>query len=105
MCKTLLPLNSLDDADDLPFIGKTKLTSIFYIFCPPVLSIESLSVTQPKFKLAKLKLEYLKFIFYCKKERYKHRQKFFTSLESDFFRIPLKLAFRIRRVECLLPVI
>jgi len=64
-------------------------------FC---LLIESLSVTLPQFKLTKLKLEYLKFIFYCKKERYNHEQKIFTSLESDFFRIQLKLAFRIRRL-------
>jgi len=34
MCKTLLPLKLLVDAEDWSFLGKTKL--IFYIFCPPV---------------------------------------------------------------------
>jgi len=33
LCKTLLPLKLLVDADDWPFFGKTKL--IIYIFCPP----------------------------------------------------------------------
>jgi len=33
MCKTLLPLKLLVDADDWPFFDKTKL--IFYIFCSP----------------------------------------------------------------------
>jgi len=34
LCKTLLPLKLLVDADDWPFFGKTKL--ILYIFCSPV---------------------------------------------------------------------
>jgi len=33
MCKALLPLKLLVDADDWPFFGKTKL--IFYNFCFP----------------------------------------------------------------------
>jgi len=32
MCKTLLSFELLVDADDWPFLGKTKL--ILYIFCP-----------------------------------------------------------------------
>jgi len=35
MCKALLPLKLLADADDWQFLGKTK--PIFCIFCPPPL--------------------------------------------------------------------
>jgi len=34
MYKDLLPLKLLVDADDWPFLGKTKL--MFYIFCLPL---------------------------------------------------------------------
>jgi len=37
----------------------------------------------------------LKSGFKCKKAKYKHGQFFFISLEFDFFRVPLKYAFRI----------
>jgi len=37
-----------------------------------------------------LKLVYLKSGFMCKKERYKHTKKFFTSLKFDFFRVQFK---------------
>jgi len=58
--------------------------------------IASLFVILSQFYLTKLKLEYLKFGFKCKKERKKQRRKLFASLEFDFFRVQLKLALRIR---------
>jgi len=59
-------------------------------------NIASLSAILPQFYLTKLKLEYLKSGFKCKKEWYKHRRIFFASLEFDFCRVQLKFAFRIR---------
>jgi len=59
----------------------------------------SLSVVLPQSNLTKLKLEYLKFGFRCKKERYKHRRKKFASLEFNIFRVQLNFAFSIRRNE------
>jgi len=51
--------------------------------------------------LTKLKLEYYKSGFKCKKEKYNHRRKMFASLEFDVFRVQLKFAFRIRPLEIL----
>jgi len=50
----------------------------------------------PQINLTKIKLEYLKFGFLCKKERYEHRRKIFASFEFHFFRGQLEFAFRIR---------
>jgi len=52
-------------------------------------------VVLPRLSLKKLKLEYLKSGLKCKKERYKHKQKIFASLEFDYFRVQLKFACRI----------
>jgi len=41
--------------------------------------------------MTKLKLEYLKFDFKCKKERYKLDEKNFASLELDFFKFSSSL--------------
>jgi len=64
--------------------------------------IASLSVVPPQLNLTKLKLEYLKFGFQCKKER--HKQIFLRHLSSTFFRVYLKFAFRIRRKSWHIPV-
>jgi len=47
----------------------------------------SLFVVLPQINLTKLKLEYVKSSFKCKKERYKHKHIYFVSLEFDFFRV------------------
>jgi len=59
--------------------------------------IASLFMILPKLNLSKLKLEYLKLGFKCKKKKDKDSTKTFASLEFDFFRVQLKFAFRIGR--------
>jgi len=52
--------------------------------------------------LTKLKLEYLKFGFKRKKDRYKHRRKFFASLEFDFYEFSSSLRLENdRKSACL----
>jgi len=48
----------------------------------------------PQYNLTKFKHKYLKSGFWCKKDRRKHKRKFYASLEFDCFR-DLKFAFRI----------
>jgi len=55
--------------------------------------IASLSVVLTQLNLSKLKLEYLKSGFQCKKERYKHRQIFCITLVR-LFRVQLKFALK-----------
>jgi len=53
-------------------------------------------VILPLRNLTKLKLEYLKSGFVCKNERFESPDKYFASLEFDFFGVLLKFAFRKR---------
>jgi len=59
--------------------------------------IASWSVVLTQFNLTKHKREYLKFGFKCKKERYKHKRKFFASLEFDFFEFSSSLLWKYSR--------
>jgi len=53
-------------------------------------------VVLPQLNLKKLKLEYLKFGFKCKKKNSNTNEIIFASLEFDFFRVQIKFDFRIR---------
>jgi len=54
------------------------------------------------FYLTKFKLDYLKFGFKCKKERFKYGEKFFASLEFDFFEFNSSLLLEYSR-KCYTP--
>jgi len=56
-------------------------------------------VILPQLNLTKLKFDYLKSGLKGKKQRYKHRRYFFTSLEFDYFRVQFKFAFRLRPLK------
>jgi len=56
------------------------------------------TIVLPYLNLTKLKLEYLNLALHAKKN-YINTDRFFASLQFDFFRVQLKFAFRIRPFE------